>query len=422
MLFRRKKFESGCRIGISYDQRKGEAQMNTERRESVLLGVTGAFLGSLIGVVSIVILGQLGYVASFSGVIMAVCAVKGHELLGGRISKKGSVIVCILIFLMTYFGHKLNYAISAMRWLDVDIFTAYQGLEDIFDAGYLNTIAYWFNLVILYIFTLVGAAVSLRAAFSYSTPVSIGQETVDNFKQHQEESEAKVTLYPYAGLSWSKGFRFSLFIPFFITVVITISTTLLSVSGGGDDFMWLGMGIGGVMAMIVYIPLMAIGLMPAQGVQFVFIRTGGELWRVDLARLNLMEPYRFTKKIGAIRAIRWDILTEEEKNRAMNSMERAIYSIQSGEIMSDSLLHRLVICLQEPRLEKETKWYWNLTYTVNKSSGQRKRMMIGKQYLNFIPAPDATMAEEPLPVRWNFVISSLIIMVIGWGFGLSFFA
>lgn len=53
-----------------------------KRPENVVAGVVGAFLGTLLGVVCTVVIGQLGYVASVSGLIMAVGALKGYELLG----------------------------------------------------------------------------------------------------------------------------------------------------------------------------------------------------------------------------------------------------------------------------------------------------------------------------------------------------
>ncbi len=56
--------------------------MKPERKENVLAGLVGAFLGSLIGVACIVGIGQMGYVASISGLVMAVCAIKGYSLLG----------------------------------------------------------------------------------------------------------------------------------------------------------------------------------------------------------------------------------------------------------------------------------------------------------------------------------------------------
>ena len=63
--------------------------MEQKKRENVPAGIVGAFLGSLIGVACAVLIGQLGYVASVSGLVMAVCALKGYELLGGSLTKKG---------------------------------------------------------------------------------------------------------------------------------------------------------------------------------------------------------------------------------------------------------------------------------------------------------------------------------------------
>ena len=58
-------------------------------------GVVGALIGSLLGAASIILLSQLGYVAAISGVIMAVCALKGYELLGGKLTKKGVIISAV---------------------------------------------------------------------------------------------------------------------------------------------------------------------------------------------------------------------------------------------------------------------------------------------------------------------------------------
>ena len=55
-----------------------EAPMEVKKRENVLAGIVGAFLGSLIGVACIVIVGQMGYVASICGLVMAVCSLKGY--------------------------------------------------------------------------------------------------------------------------------------------------------------------------------------------------------------------------------------------------------------------------------------------------------------------------------------------------------
>ena len=61
-------------------------QAKKTRQENVAAGLVGALLGSLAGVLCTVVIGQMGYVTSISGLVMAVGALKGYELLGGRLS------------------------------------------------------------------------------------------------------------------------------------------------------------------------------------------------------------------------------------------------------------------------------------------------------------------------------------------------
>ena len=49
----------------------------TTANENVLAGVVGAFLFSLVGGILWFVLYQIGYVASVSGLVGVVCAVKG---------------------------------------------------------------------------------------------------------------------------------------------------------------------------------------------------------------------------------------------------------------------------------------------------------------------------------------------------------
>ncbi len=62
-------------------QKQNEAMLaslheQNQKKENWLAGIVGAFIGSLIGVGVIILLGQLGYVAALSGIAMAVCALK----------------------------------------------------------------------------------------------------------------------------------------------------------------------------------------------------------------------------------------------------------------------------------------------------------------------------------------------------------
>ena len=99
-------------------------------RDNVIAGTVGAFLGSLIGVACIVILSKLGYVSAVSGLVMAVCAIKGYALLGGKLTKRGAVISGLFILVMTYVATKLCFALAVMEVAteEVSFFLIYQSI------------------------------------------------------------------------------------------------------------------------------------------------------------------------------------------------------------------------------------------------------------------------------------------------------
>lgn len=90
-----------CLCDECYDKATQNAAAYTanekNKKENLVGGVVGALIGSLLGAASIILLSQLGYVAAISGVIMAVCALKGYELLGGKLTKKGVIISVVII-------------------------------------------------------------------------------------------------------------------------------------------------------------------------------------------------------------------------------------------------------------------------------------------------------------------------------------
>ena len=125
-------------------------------------GVVGAFLGSIIGVICIIIIGELGYVAAISGVVMAICVLKGYEVLGGKASKKGIVISVIIMLVMTWVGDRLDWAIIIYKELsqyadvNITIFDCYRMIPDMLSEGYMDMSNYITNLVMIYAFLLLG--------------------------------------------------------------------------------------------------------------------------------------------------------------------------------------------------------------------------------------------------------------------------
>lgn len=132
-------------------------QQKESRKENLVGGIVGALLGTLLGVASIIILSQLGYVAVISGIIMAVCTLKGYELLGGKLTKKGIVISVILMIIMTYIGDRLDWAIMVMRELEIDFASAYRFVPELLSAEIIDSGSYWFNLILVYAFVAGGA-------------------------------------------------------------------------------------------------------------------------------------------------------------------------------------------------------------------------------------------------------------------------
>ena len=132
-------------------------QESRNTSENMVGGIVGALLGTLIGVVCIIVLSQLGYVAALSGVVMAVCTLKGYELLGKKLSGKGIVICCVLMTVMTYVGDRLDWAIVVARELELDFISSYRLIPLFLQEQLLDSAVYWGNLVMVYLFLLLGA-------------------------------------------------------------------------------------------------------------------------------------------------------------------------------------------------------------------------------------------------------------------------
>lgn len=141
-----------------------EQAHNEQKKDNVVAGAVGAFAGSLAGVVCIILLSRLGYVAALSGVIMAVCALKGYELLGGKLTKKGIAVSIVMMVVMTYLGDRADWAIVAMSSLGLDFFNAFRLIPDFLSEGMIDAGSYWGNLALLYVFVLLGAVPTVMNA------------------------------------------------------------------------------------------------------------------------------------------------------------------------------------------------------------------------------------------------------------------
>ena len=137
-----------------------------EKRENIVGGIVGAFLGSLVGGLAIVLIAQLGYIAWISGMIMGVCTLYSYKLLGGKLTTKGIVISVIVMAGMVYLANRIGYAIQLNRAVGRE-FGAAAGNFGFFDAFQIMPEmareeaeigrAYYGDLVKTYLFTALGA-------------------------------------------------------------------------------------------------------------------------------------------------------------------------------------------------------------------------------------------------------------------------
>ena len=134
--------------------------------ENVVAGTVGALIGSAIGAAAIILLSQLGYVAAISGLILAICTLKGYELLGGKLSTKGIIISLVLIVVVPYLADRLDWAIVLVNEIPgVSLGEAFQAIPELVEEELIASEDYIGTLVKLYLFVALGAFSTIFTAF-----------------------------------------------------------------------------------------------------------------------------------------------------------------------------------------------------------------------------------------------------------------
>ncbi len=127
-------------------------------RENVFLGFIGALVGALIGGASIILLDQMGYIASISGLLLALCTLKGYQLLAKGTSKTGITICIVLMAITPFLADLLGWGMAVMDEFPMVSFTESIHLFFVLlgEDGEL-LFAYLKDLAFLYLFVALGA-------------------------------------------------------------------------------------------------------------------------------------------------------------------------------------------------------------------------------------------------------------------------
>lgn len=137
-----------------------------QQEENVVKGIIGATLGSLVGAAAIIILGQVGYVAVISGILMAACTIYGYGKLAGKVSKKGIVISVIIMAIVTYLAMRVCVTITLCNELNKygtpDFWKVFSKVPDIMRLDSKLQAEYIRNLLLVFGFTGVGVFGMIR--------------------------------------------------------------------------------------------------------------------------------------------------------------------------------------------------------------------------------------------------------------------
>ena len=139
-----------------------------EKKENMIAGLAGALLGALIGAGVMVLLSYLGVIAAISGLILAVCTLKGYELLGGKLSA-GGIVICIALMLVTpYLADRAAWALviqEAYAGEGVSFGLAFAVVHELIREGAIDATLYWKDLLTIYAFTALGGIGTIVTAF-----------------------------------------------------------------------------------------------------------------------------------------------------------------------------------------------------------------------------------------------------------------
>ena len=91
-------------------------------KENVIAGIVGAFLFSLAGGVLWFVIYMIGFIAGISGLVGAICAIKGYSIFAKKESIKGiiiSVIMALLVIVLAwYFCIAYDVFIAHKEWFE----------------------------------------------------------------------------------------------------------------------------------------------------------------------------------------------------------------------------------------------------------------------------------------------------------------
>lgn len=133
-----------------------------------ITGIIGALVGSILGVVLWVVIYHMGYIASIAGLAIIFCALKGYEILGRSLDKKGvvisSVIALVMVFVANHMAWTYEFYVELKDWLDMTFVEMFKIMPDLIKEAdavkeYLSDLGFG------YVLTLIGGVSTIINKF-----------------------------------------------------------------------------------------------------------------------------------------------------------------------------------------------------------------------------------------------------------------
>jgi hypothetical protein len=146
-----------------------EQQNNVQNKgNNVVGGIVGGFIGALLGSVLWIIIYQMNYIAAIAGLAIAVCCIKGYQMLGGKLNLLGVIITSIITILMVYLANHFSLAIDIYSEFKMDyyitFFDALKAVPDFLEEPSIRE-AFMKDLLIGYLLTAIGSFSYIKKAY-----------------------------------------------------------------------------------------------------------------------------------------------------------------------------------------------------------------------------------------------------------------
>lgn len=152
----------------------------SRKKENVILGLIGALIGTIPGIILWVIIGQLGYIAALCGALISLGALLGYAFFGKRFSTGGMIISGLIIILATFLAICLNYTVYIMRYQHVSFAESIIILKIMVTSIKSFHVSFIKSIALGYLFTILSAVPIYSKLFFADVKTSNGPLKKEN--------------------------------------------------------------------------------------------------------------------------------------------------------------------------------------------------------------------------------------------------